>query len=146
MVSPSLFPRPWNETVPTPPSHPKFTQKNASMHARGRPSARLAGSKTTHGRHQRAEGRGSLSTGLPLPLPPALEQHRWPIPRPPLSTPKPNPTSPNLTLPNFTQLNSFLDPPRPPFWTLLGAQIDPRSAPSRLLTPYFFKNVIFHQM
>ena len=41
-------------------------------------------------------------------------------------------TSLNLTPLNSTHLNSLFDPPRPPF----RSQIDPRSAPSRLLTPY----------
>ena len=62
------------------------------------------------------------------------------------STPHRTSTSLNLTPLNSTQLNSLFDPPRPPFWSLLGTQIDSRSAPNRLLTPYFSKNVTFHEM
>ena len=62
------------------------------------------------------------------------------------STPYRTSTSLKFTPLNSTQLNSLFDPPRPPFWSLLGAQIDPRSAPSRLLTPHLFKNVNCHEM
>ena len=64
----------------------------------------------------------------------------------PFSTPYRTSTSLNLTLLNSTQLNSFFDPPRPPFWSPLGHQIDPRSTSSRLLTPYVFKIVNFREM
>ena len=62
------------------------------------------------------------------------------------STPYRTSTSLNLTPLNSTHLNSLFDPPRPPFWSLLGTQIDPRSAPSRLLRPSFLKNTIFQNI
>ena len=69
-------------------------------------------------------------------------------PSPPLFHSKLTSTSLNLTPLNSTHLNSLFDPPRPPFWSLLASQIDPRSpkiGPSRLLTPHFFKNMNFHE-
>ena len=71
----------------------------------------------------------------PLPLPPASEQIDTSTPHPPFSTLKLNSTSLNLTPLNSTQLISLFDPPRPPFGSLLGAQIDPRSAQDRPKSP-----------
>ena len=82
---------------------------------------------------------GELPYWSPLPSSPGLGPSCPANPFPSFSTPYRTSTSLNLTPLNSTQLNSLFDPPRPPFWSLLGAQIDPRSAPSRLLTPYFSK-------
>ena len=63
----------------------------------------------------------------PLPPPPALDQSTGRMLSTPFSTPYRTSTSLNLTPLNSTQLTSLFDPPRPPFWSLLGIQIDPRS-------------------
>lgn len=107
----------------------------------------LASPKATHGRHQRARGGGDL-----LLVSPSL--HRRPRSNltlgPLISIFHPlshlNFTQPTSTQLNSTQLKSLFDPPGPPFWSLLGTQIDPRSAPSRLLTPYFLKKIHVHEM
>ena len=70
---------------------------------------------------------GSYSTGLPLPLPPALDHPPAATLYPPKITPYLTSTSLNFTPLNSTHLNSLFDPPRPPFWSLLAPQIDPRS-------------------
>ena len=96
-------------------------------------------------------GRGGFPTraswGAPLTSPTCLGAFEWDLGLFLFSTPLRSSTSLNLTLLNLPHLNSLFDPSRAPrFWSLLGAQIDPRSAPSRLVTPYFFKNVNFHEM
>lgn len=113
--------------------------------SRGAPE--LAGFKTTLGRHQHAHGGGGeLSYWSPLPSTagPVAIWH-WDAPFP-FSTPYRILTSLNFTPLNSIQLDSLCDPPGPPFWSLSGTQIDLRSAPSRLLTTYFLKNVNFHEM
>jgi len=82
------------------------------------------------------------SSSLPFPY------HRpWRrIPDSPLSTPVRTSTSPQLHHVNFTQHHISSDPTRCSLWSLLGLQIDPRSALSRLLTPSFLKNVIFQNI
>ena len=101
--------------------------------------------KDPPGKLLRARGRGSLSTGLPFPSP-GLGGTSHHLPPFLVSTPYRTSTSLNLTPLNSTQLNSLFDPPRPPFWSLLAPPNRPKIVSSRLLTPYFSKNVIFHEM
>ena len=108
--------------------HPRFrTQKRPRVCGERRASAGLVGSKTTPGRHQRG-GRGEIHYWSPLTSTTGLGTTRRPYASFPFSTPYRTSTSLNLTHLNSTQLNSFLDPPRPPFWSLLATQIGPRSA------------------
>ena len=112
--------------------------------------------KTTHGRHQRAEGRGSLSTGaswgglgaswsclgaswadlgLPFPLPPALDHPARRILQTSFSTPYRTSTSLNLTPLNSTQLTSLFDLLGLHFGASWPPQIDPRSTQDRSKSP-----------
>ena len=64
----------------------------------------------------------------PLPPPPALERNGSSLACTPSASICRTSTSLNLTPLNLNQPNSSLDPPRRPFWSLLGRQIDRRSA------------------
>jgi len=79
-VSPLVSPFPFLGLGPSDllfSSFPLWTARTASMRVGVRPVTPpcmgLVGSKATHERHQRADGRGSLSTGLPCPSPSASE-------------------------------------------------------------------------
>ena len=97
-------------------------------------------SSTQHG--------GSYTTGLPFPLPSALDQSSPRTLATSFSIPYRTSTSLNLTPLNSTQLTSLFDLLGLHFGASWPPQIDPRSAPNRSKSPLeaiFFKNVNFHE-
>ena len=123
----------------------------AKGRAKAAPPHHLAGSKTIHGRHQRALG-GGVSLLKPLGVvlvSPSLPQRprrnsRWlgpPFPPFFFSDLKPLLTSLHFSSLFLLRLGSFLgsilDPFRRASWHKFG--------PNRLLTPYFFKQTVFQE-